>query len=156
MTKTSTNRISTEGRARMAEAGRRNVQQLAASRQNRREIREEAAQLRCDLLAALPVDASPGMRALALSAATSQAALALLLQQILAARSYRRIELLTGLLQPLQSELRRTLALLGVTPQPAGDPTDSVPSVEDLVAQIDAEKAVKHKENHDGHSRTDG
>ena len=127
--------LSDAGRARMAEAGRRNIGQLAASRQNRREIRQEAAELRRDLLATLPADANPGQRALALSAATSHAALALLLQQILAARSYRRIELLAGLLQPLQGELRRTLGLLGLTAAAAVDAPRSTDTLESIALE---------------------
>jgi hypothetical protein len=139
--RTRRNQVSPEGRERQAEAGRKNLSNLKASRQTRREIREETAALRRDLLAKLGPNAHPGKRSLTLSAAASHAAIALVLQQILGARSHKSIQMLTGLLPTMQSSLLRTLNALGITTQDSGDdPNGAVPALETAILDFAREQ----------------
>jgi hypothetical protein len=151
-------RITPEIRARLVEAGRKpaNIAALQAGIAERRSIREDVTAWKRDVSAMVDVTAFPWKRALIVSAAASYGAIALLGQQVVSAKGYLRVQRLSELLQPLQSELRRTLALLGISAPAAVDPADT--GMSELYAYADKLAAAKEREQSaiTGHSEGDG
>jgi hypothetical protein len=93
---------------------------MKAGQQAKLGIRREVAEFRRGLEAKVNVAEHPGARALIRSAAASFAAICQLSHRLSVANA-KNCERFSELLPTIQSELRRTLALLGVTTKDADD-----------------------------------
>lgn len=116
MSKSRRNRVTPEGHAKHVEVALKNFHGMKVGQAAKASIRAEVDEFKRELLASVDVAAHPGKRLLVYSCAASLAALRVIVQRLSAANLTRdEFRVVTEALQPLQSESRRTLALLGVT-----------------------------------------
>jgi hypothetical protein len=146
-------KITEQGRAAMRLAGKRTAagsfNAMKAGQQAKLGIRHEVAEFRRGLEAKVNVAEHPGARALIRSAAASFAAICQLSHRLSVANA-KNTERFAELLPTIQSELRRTLALLGVTTKDAEDER----SAEDQAA-LDSLLDYRKKDGTDGEAESD-
>lgn len=146
-------KISEEGRAAMRLAGKRaaagSFNAMKEGQQRKLGIRQEVAEFRRDLEAKVDAKAHPGARALIRSAAASFAAVSQLSDRLSRANA-KNCERFSELLPTVQSELRRTLALLGVA---KSDDAEDERSAADQAA-LDSLLDYRKKDGTDGETES--